>query len=926
MESRFHQILIEAKKQRSGFLSKVFGSKSERDIKRMLPLLAAINDREPALRDLSDDRLKAKTAEFKERLSQGATLDDILPDAFAVVREVARRRLNMRHFDVQVLGGIVLYRGGIAEMATGEGKTLVATLPLYLVALEGRGAHLVTVNDYLARRDRNWMGPIYEFLGLTCGVIQHESSRQERQAAYRSDITYGTNNEFGFDYLRDNMVTSPEERVQRELYYAIVDEVDSILIDEARTPLIISGPAEESTSLYYEIERKVARKLNPGKDADDPEADYNVDRKARSVFLTEKGIRRAEKLLGVENLYDQQHVRLIHHIQQALVAKELYHRDQEYLVKDGKVIIVDEFTGRMMPGRRFSDGLHQALEAKEGVKIEAENQTLATITFQNYFRSYQRLAGMTGTAMTEAVEFKEIYNLDVVSIPPNRPLIRHNYPDVIYKTAREKFEAIANEIEELYKRGQPVLVGTISIEKSERLSRMLARRNIPHQVLNAKYHEKEAEIVAEAGRKHKVTIATNMAGRGTDIVLGGSQSEPEVWTEKHQKIAEEITKKHPTITIEQLRGKTLEALEVIAAGGLHIIGTERHEARRVDNQLRGRSGRQGDPGSSRFYLSLEDDLMRLFGSQRLMRVMSALPEGQQISHPLLTRLIENAQRSVEAHNFEIRKQLLDFDNVMNQQRQVVYRMRNEVLDGKDLREQFKEFIREEISVGFERYFPTTLRPDDWNRSGFIRWFESAFRFPPGLLDHKEVAVRRQGVIEELVGAAWQRYLEKRRALGDDFYADQLERRLFLFVIDSHWKSHLYDMDHLREGISLRAYGQQDPLIAYKSEGFALFSQMGEEMRRELINLLFSIEGRPAALELKPVLSPVFFQHGAFSLFGQPPQEERGVGVVEKREGLLPKEAAPAVATVVHEKPKVGRNDPCPCGSGKKYKRCCGVRA
>lgn len=888
----FSHILAEARKQRHGFLARFLGTKSERDIKQVLPLLAAVNDWEAKVQSLPDDRLTAKTAEFKERLAQGSPLDALLPEAFAVVREAARRRLNMRHFDVQVLGGIILYRGAIAEMATGEGKTLVATLPLYLVALEGKGAHLVTVNDYLARRDRNWMGPVYESLGLSVGVIQHDSSPSERQSAYRCDLTYGTNNEFGFDYLRDNMVLQKESRVQRPLHFAIVDEVDSILIDEARTPLIISGPAEESTELYYQLDRLVRRL--------EKERDFAVDEKANSVYLTEEGIRRAEKLLGIENLYDQAHIELVHHINQALRAHHLFRRDQEYLVKDGKVVIVDEFTGRAMPGRRYSDGLHQALEAKEGVKIEAENQTLATITFQNYFRMYHKLAGMTGTASTEALEFREIYNLDVVSIPPNRPLIRLNLPDVIYKTAREKFEAAAAEIEDWYHKGRPVLVGTVSIEKSELLSRILTHRHIPHQVLNAKHHEKEAQIIVEAGRKHKVTIATNMAGRGTDIILGGSQSSEEGWDNRHEALAEEIQKHFPTISREQLVGKNLEALEIINLGGLYVLGTERHEARRIDNQLRGRSGRQGDPGSSCFYLSLEDDLMRLFGSERIMGVMSALPEGERISHPLLSRMIETAQRRMEGQNFEIRKQLLDFDNVMNEQRQAVYGLRNQILDGVDLSGYLKDLFREEVAAGLQHYLPAGRPVEPEERAGFARWFESVFRFsPPDTFN-----------LDDLTDVVWQAYEQKRQKMGT-MEAGQMEHFLTLSVLDSRWKAHLYDMDHLREGISLRAYGQQDPLVAYKSEGYALFKEMQDEVRRQIVGLLFAVEVQTATRP-RPVLAAAAFQHPDIQPFS-------GTGVKDQ-----PTPAPmPAQAVPLQKERRVGRNDPCPCGSGKKYKRCCG---
>ncbi|HNS48738.1 MAG TPA: preprotein translocase subunit SecA [bacterium] len=881
--------------------------KSERDITRLLPRLAEVNRLEPELLNLSDEQLAARTGEFRERLERGATLEDLLPEAFATVRESARRRLNMRHFDVQILGGIALFQGNIAEMATGEGKTLVATLPLYLAALEGKGAHLVTVNDYLAKRDRFWMGPVYESLGLSVGTIQHDSSREERQAAYNSDITYGTNNEFGFDYLRDNMALRGEDRVQRPLNYAIVDEVDSILIDEARTPLIISGPAEESTALYYEID-KVFRRL-------DTKSDYEWDEKNGSGFLTEAGIRHAEKILNIENLYDAQHIQLVHHLNQALRAHRGFERDREYLVKDGKVVIVDEFTGRMMEGRRYSDGLHQALEAKEGVKIEAENQTLATITFQNYFRLYRRLGGMTGTAATEAVEFLQIYNLDVVSIPPNRPLIRVNHPDAIYKTAQEKYKAAVQEIEELYRRGQPVLVGTVSIEKSELLSRMLTRRNIPHQVLNAKYHEKEAAIVAEAGRKYKVTIATNMAGRGTDIILGGSQSGREDWTDEHRRKVEAIQAAFPGVSPGQLEGKSLEGLEVVELGGLHILGTERHEARRIDNQLRGRSGRQGDPGSSRFYLSLEDDLMRLFGSERLLGVMNALPDGEPISHPLISRLIENAQRRVEGQNFEIRKQLLDFDNVMNEQRLVIYRMRNQILDGADLTEHLQSLFLEEVADGLDRFCPPQVRPEEWTRAEFGRWFESVFNAPPEPFQEADLVRSRENVAGSLTAAVGRAYQERRQRLGTELAAE-MERHFYLFVLDSRWKAHLHDMDHLREGISLRAYGHQDPLIAYKSESFALFQEMQDEVRRQLVGLLFRVETAPAGPAPRLVLTPTSYQHREMSLFGKEAAPA----------GPAPRPTIEAPRPAESEAPRVGRNDPCPCGSGKKYKKCCGRNA
>src|SRR6059036_2140592 len=739
-------------------LKKIFGTKHERDVKRMMPVVQAINALEASLAPLDDAGLRAKSEEFKKRIEDGAELDGVLPEAFAVCREAARRTVGMRHFDVQLIGGMVLHDGTIAEMATGEGKTLVATLPAYLNALTGRGVHIVTVNDYLAKRDAQWMGPVYQALGRSVGVIQHEASFLydprfvtpdvrmtalrpcSRPEAYRADITYGTNNEFGFDYLRDNMRFYREELVQRELHYAIVDEVDSILVDEARTPLIISGPAEESTELYYKIDRiiprlKRAATIVEGKLSEveaQKEGDYIVDEKSKAVALTEAGIASCERLLAVDNLYDPNNIDVLHHIQQALRAHALYRRDVDYVVKDGQVIIVDEFTGRMMPGRRRSDGLHQAVEAKEAVRIERENQTLATITFHNYFRMYDKLAGMTGTAETEAEEFAKIYKLDVVVIPTNRPLTRVNNPDVVYKTEREKFNAVVDDIIERHGRGQPVLVGTISIEKSERLSSLLKKRGIRHEVLNAKYHEREAEIVAQAGRQSAVTIATNMAGRGTDILLGGNPDflSKELLRKKGLDPATAPAEARQAALVEARRITEPEHEQVVATGGLHIVGTERHESRRIDNQLRGRSGRQGDPGSSRFYLSLEDDLLRIFGSQRIQRIMDRLgmEEGEPIEHKLVTRAIATAQKRVENHNFEIRKHLLEYDDVMNKQREIVYGMRRQILDGANQTDTIAEWIEDLAEVTVERYAPAEAHPEDWDLKGLDEALYRQFDF------------------------------------------------------------------------------------------------------------------------------------------------------------------------------------------------------
>jgi len=837
---------------------KIFKPYNQRYLEGLSPIIEQINRLEPQLRRLSDAELQAKTPEFKERLGRGASLDDLLPEAFAVVRETARRVLGMRPFDVQLVGGIVLHQGKIAEMKTGEGKTLVATMPVYLNALLGRGVHVVTVNDYLARRDSEWMGKIYRFLGLTVGCIVHGLDDRERKEAYLADVTYGTNNEFGFDYLRDNMKFRLEDMVQRELYYAIVDEVDSILIDEARTPLIISGPSEKSTELYYRINKIIPRLTR--------DRHFTIDEKAHAVALTEEGVAKVEELLGVDNLYDPKHIDLLHHVYQALKAHYLFKRDVHYVVKSGKVIIVDEFTGRLMPGRRYSDGLHQALEAKEGVKIESENQTLATITFQNYFRMYEKLAGMTGTAETEAEEFAQIYKLDVIVIPTHKKMIRIDYPDCIYRTEKEKFRAVVREIKELYGKGRPVLVGTISIEKSERLSEMLKKEGIPHQVLNAKHHEKEAEIIARAGQRGAVTISTNMAGRGTDIVLGPGVAE---------------------------------------LGGLHVIGTERHEARRIDNQLRGRAGRQGDPGSSRFYLSLEDDLMRIFASDKVAWIMDkvGMREDEPIEHRIVSKAIENAQRRVEAHNFSIRKQLLEFDDVMNIQREVIYKQRREALRGENLRPVIEDMIRDLVSEIVTTYCDEKLHPEEWDWESISREFASLTGIKPQFNGSGSVGEEfrtPESVEDFLVETAIKRYDEREQEFGQTLMR-QLESYVLLQNVDNHWKDHLLSMDHLKEGIGLRGYGQEDPLVAYKREAHQLFDDMIYRIKRDTVRMMFQIqiqkEEEVEELKREQESQPMYYGGG--------------------------ESAAASSPKTVKNKQKVGRNDPCPCGSGKKYKKCCG---
>jgi len=828
---------------------KIVGSRNERYLKKLRPLVEAINAFEPQVKALDQEAMQARIAELRQEVAGGRTLDDILPETFALVREASVRALGMRHFDVQLIGGITLHQGKIAEMKTGEGKTLVATLPIVLNALDGKGAHLITVNDYLAKRDAAWMGKLYTYLGLTVGVIVHGLEDEERQANYAADITYGTNNEFGFDYLRDNMKFYKEQLVQRPLHYAIVDEVDSILIDEARTPLIISGMSEDSSTLYARINAFIPLLRK--------ETDFTIDEKARTVLLTDDGVMRMEEVLKIDNLYDPANITLQHHVLQALKAHHIFQRDVDYVVKEGQVIIVDEFTGRLMPGRRYSDGLHQALEAKEGVEVESENQTLATITFQNYFRMYDKLSGMTGTADTEAVEFREIYDLEVISIPTHRPMVRKDFPDLVYKTQKEKFEAITDDVKELHKNGQPVLVGTVSIEKSELLSGLLQKAGVPHDVLNAKNHEKEAEIVAQAGQAGRVTIATNMAGRGTDIVLG------------------------PGVT---------------DLGGLHILGTERHESRRIDNQLRGRSGRQGDPGSSRFYLALDDDLMRLFGSDRLKGLMDKLgmEDGEPIENRMVSKAIENAQKRVEAHNFEIRKQLLEYDNVMNQQREVIYSRRRELMETTEPEVFAEEAIREIVDEIFAGLESSKGEPEPESLEMAKAQIEDLFDLRP------EITAGSAEEKEAVLAAALGRQEALAASAGDHYR--EIARYFLLDALDRYWKEHLLAMDALRDGIGLRGYGQKDPKQEYKKEGFLLFQQLIYGIRDAAVRALSRVQLRSEVREQefhhKDETANLQYSGSSETAEAKPEPKRRGA-------------------------PKVGRNDPCPCGSGKKYKKCCG---
>ncbi|WP_020589833.1 preprotein translocase subunit SecA [Desulfobacter curvatus] len=836
------------------FLTKLFGSSNDRILKKTQPIIDQINEFEPRIQDLSDIQIGEKTTEFKNRLAKGETLDDILPEAFAIVREASVRTLGLRHYDVQLIGGIALHRGTIAEMKTGEGKTLMSTLPAYLNALTGKGVHIVTVNDYLAKRDAEWMSQVYDFLGLTVGVILHDMDAQARKQAYAADITYGTNNEFGFDYLRDNMKFDPEELAQGDLNFAIVDEVDSILIDEARTPLIISGPAEKSTHLYTQ-----ANTIIP---AFQKEIDYTLDEESKTVSLTEEGIAKGEKLLNVDNLYDPVNIELLHHLNQALKAHVIFKRDTDYIVKNGQVVIVDEFTGRLMSGRRYSEGLHQALEAKEGVKIENENQTLASITFQNYFRMYDKLSGMTGTADTEAEEFKKIYNLDVLVIPTHKPMVREDRADLIYKTQKEKYDAAIKEIIRLHKKGQPVLVGTISIDVSESLSEQLKKKGIKHNVLNAKHHKEEAEIVANAGQKGAVTISTNMAGRGTDIKLGEGVKE---------------------------------------LGGLHILGTSRHESRRIDNQLRGRSGRQGDPGSSRFYLSLEDDLLRIFGGDRIHAVMDRLgiEEGEHIEHKFISKAIENAQSKVEGHNFEIRKHLLEYDDVMNQQREIIYRQRRQALTSKDLK-QVAHDMMEDVSYDLMEGFvldKTALK--EWDLEGLSSAIKGQFNMDLSLDKPVQENFSADQLGQFIFDAAQDQYRKKEGMYGPEIIR-HVERFIILQTVDTRWKEHLLNMDHLKEGIGLRGYAQQDPLRIYKKEGFDMFQDLMNRIKQEVVDILFKIQiASPTQVEemkQEEQQDLTFSSHADESAAKQP---------------------------IRRSSEKVQRNAPCPCGSGKKYKKCCG---
>jgi len=835
------------------FLKKLFGDDNEKEIKRMMKYVDQVNALESEMHKLSDVSLAAKTGIFKNRLAQGESIDDILPEAFAVVREASRRVLGMRHFDVQLLGGVTLHNGNIAEMRTGEGKTLVGTLSTYLNALSGEGVHVITVNDYLAKRDSEWMGKVYRFLGLSVGLIAHGLDFVDRKQAYHADITYGTNNEFGFDYLRDNMVIYPEQMVQRPLNYAIVDEVDSILIDEARTPLIISGPGEKSTELYHVL-AKVVPKLKEVED-------YTVDEKAHTVAPTESGIAKTEKLLGITNLYDSANIEFSHHFTQALRAHGLMKRDRDYVVKDGEVVIVDEFTGRLMFGRRYSDGLHQSIEAKEGVKVERESQTLASITFQNYFRMYKKLSGMTGTAKTEEAEFRKIYNLDVITIPTNKGISRQDLPDIIYKNTRAKYKAVVDSIAERHAKGQPLLVGTTSIVQSEELSAMLKKKGVPHNVLNAKYHEMEAQIISQAGQRDAVTIATNMAGRGTDIVLGEGVAE---------------------------------------LGGLHIIGTERHESRRIDNQLRGRAGRQGDPGSSHFYLSLEDDLMRLFGSDNIATIMEKLGMGEDepIEHSLITRSIEQAQKKVEGRNFDIRKHVLEYDDVMNQQRMVIYSQRRQILVGENMKENIFHMIEKLVDRGMELYADEKLYPEEWGYQGLIEYCEEIFA-PVGQLQEEVLnKFSRDELREELMRTATETYAGREALFGADNMRE-MEKVVMLKVVDSKWMEHLDAMDMLREGINLRSYGQRDPLIEYKIESYDMFQQLIALIQEDIVKYIYRVN---------IVTQPEDRLQQAHAVHGEDEEEEE----------------APQPKKPIVNKDQTGRNELCTCGSGKKYKRCCGM--
>ena len=931
-------------------LKSLFGNYSKRELKRIQPICDAVLLKEERYEDMSDEELAAQTDVLKDRLTDGETLDDILPDAFAVCREASYRVLGMKHFPVQVIGGIVLHQGRIAEMRTGEGKTLVATLPAYLHGLTGEGVHIVTVNDYLARRDSEWMGKLYRFLGLKVGLIVHDLDNDARKEAYNADITYGTNNELGFDYLRDNMVTYKEQKVQRGHAFAIVDEVDSILIDEARTPLIISGQGDKSTEMYT-IANRFAKTLDMVKvaetdtkeDTDElfEDADYIVDEKAKTATLTQRGVKKAETYFNVENLTDAENITLQHHINQAIRAHGVMHRDIDYVVKDGEVIIVDEFTGRLMYGRRYNEGLHQAIEAKEGVKVERESKTLATITFQNFFRLYTRLSGMTGTAMTEEEEFREIYKLDVIEIPTNKPVIRRDYPDAIFRTEEGKFKAVIRDIVEAHEKGQPVLVGTISIEKSEHLSQLLKRQGIKHEVLNAKYHEKEAEIIAQAGKKGAVTIATNMAGRGTDIMLGGNAEYLAKNEMRRMNFSEEMINEATgfaeTDNEEILKARKIfkelnqkykdeiedEAEEVREAGGLFIMGTERHDSRRIDNQLRGRAGRQGDPGASRFYLSTEDDLMRLFGGDRMKNIMDRLnvEEDTPIENKMLSNTLESAQRKVEGRNFGIRKNVLQYDDVMNRQREIIYSQRDQVLNGENLKDQIIKMIKQTIEETVKKYLPENTEKDNWNLEGlrnyFLGWLlsEEELHYEGEELENLE----QDYVINEITERAMKLYEKREEEFGTEVMRE-LERVVLLRNVDSQWMDHIDAMEELKRGIRLRAYGQHDPVVEYRLEGFDMFDEMIASIREDTTRMILTI--RFAVRQPAPAQAEVGEQGEAAS------EKPRQPVMLPKREQV----AKPTFTNMddsdsghktVRKGKKIGRNDPCPCGSGKKYKKCCG---
>ena len=934
-----------------GLIKKIFGSSSEREIKKIMPLVRHIEELAPRFSAMSEEELRGMTASFRQRLDAGETLDDLLPEAFASVREAATRVLDMTHFEVQLIGGIILHQGRIAEMKTGEGKTLVATLPVYLNALAGKGVHIVTVNDYLARRDSEWMGKIYRYLGLSVGLVVHGISKEQKKAAYAADITYGTNNEFGFDYLRDNMVTRLEDKVQRELSFAIVDEVDSILIDEARTPLIISGSGTESSQLYVEAQRFVSglrsksfRKIDDKMDFDEAaelegDADYIIDEKAKTAVLTQRGVEKAEAFFKVDQLTDQANYKLNHHINNALKANGIMHRDQDYVLRDGEVVIVDDFTGRLMEGRRYSNGLHQAIEAKEGVMVQNENRTLATITFQNYFRMYHKLSGMTGTAMTEEDEFREIYQLDVVEIPTNKPLIREDLPDAVYKTLRGKYQRVLEEVEKVHATGQPVLIGTISVERSEQLSELFTRAGLPHNVLNAKQHEREAEIVSQAGRLGAITISTNMAGRGTDIMLGGN---PEYLAKQAMRkdgvldeIIEEADSYYETDDLTILQAREIfqnykrsfteetdsEKEQVVAAGGLYIMGTERHESRRIDNQLRGRSGRQGDPGKSRFFLSLEDDLMRLFGGERMDRIFDSLgvEEDMEISHAMLSRGIESAQRRVEAQNFAIRKHVLEYDDVMNQQRELIYRQRSEVLEGRDIHDYYLRIIHEQVREVLLDFIGGEADSEKWDKEALATRLQDLLGDLPVLQQLREGHQTLDGedLCEEITDAAIHRLEDKASELGGEEILREAERMVLLSCVDNNWMEHIDNMDTLRDSIGMRAYGQQDPVVAYKKEGFEMFEAMTREIQEDSLRLIMRAQifekNANSGLDERRLSEG---RKGSASAL----QSARRAGSAGEKLPQSPQPPAEKLAPVKRDH-FLGRNDPCWCGSGKKYKNC-----